>query len=631
MTSPSRRTAPSPLPLPSRRGVATRSLSSPSRPHRPAPSPVARARSATRTSPPSSCPAPPTAAPVHRRRHRQRPHRLRSRAPKQRSGQPLHLGERPLHLSTAITSGSGYAVTVFSQPSGQTCTVSGGSGTVGNANVTNVVVSCATNRRPDSRSEARSAGSQPRPGPAATTVPTTSPSRRNGPFTFATALTSGSSYAVTVFSQPPGRPAPSPVARAPSAARTSRASSCPAPPTRRPGSRSEEPSAGSQPPAWSCETTAPTTSPSRRTAPSPLPLPSRPAAATRSRSSPSRPGRPAPSPVARARSATRTSPASRLLRDQPAAPVHRRRHRQRPHRLRSRAPRQRSGQPLHLGERLLHLPHRAHLRQRLLGHRLLRAVRADVHRLRRLGYGRQRERHQRRRLLRHQSATPLHSRRHGQRARSLRPGPAQQRWGRPLRLRERPLHLPHRAHLRQQLLGHGLLPAVRADLHRLRRLGYGRQRERHQRRRLLRHQSATPVHIGGTVSGLAASGLVLATTAGTTSPSRRTAPSPLPLAHVGKQLLGHRLLRQPSGQSCTVSAWHGHGREHERHQRAAQLQPCFTEPADPGAARVVGDQHPRAGTPGERLPSHPSESGRIGNVLVLGDLPTGLLPARPPR
>ena len=34
-------------------------------------------------------------------------------------------------------------MTVGTNPSGQTCTVSGGSGTVGSANVTNVAVSCA--------------------------------------------------------------------------------------------------------------------------------------------------------------------------------------------------------------------------------------------------------------------------------------------------------------------------------------------------------------------------------------------------------------------------------------------------------------------------------------------------------
>ena len=54
----------------------------------------------------------------------------------------------PFTFATALTSGSSYSVTVFSQPSGQTCTVSSGSGTVGSANVTTVVVSCGTNPPP---------------------------------------------------------------------------------------------------------------------------------------------------------------------------------------------------------------------------------------------------------------------------------------------------------------------------------------------------------------------------------------------------------------------------------------------------------------------------------------------------
>ena len=42
----------------------------------------------------------------------------------------------------ALVAGSAYAVTVGTQPAGQSCTVANGSGTVGAANVTNVAVSC---------------------------------------------------------------------------------------------------------------------------------------------------------------------------------------------------------------------------------------------------------------------------------------------------------------------------------------------------------------------------------------------------------------------------------------------------------------------------------------------------------
>jgi hypothetical protein len=47
-------------------------------------------------------------------------------------------------FKTALATGSAYAVTVASQPTGpdQTCTVSNGSGTVGSSNVTNVAIDC---------------------------------------------------------------------------------------------------------------------------------------------------------------------------------------------------------------------------------------------------------------------------------------------------------------------------------------------------------------------------------------------------------------------------------------------------------------------------------------------------------
>ncbi|MDD5527723.1 MAG: InlB B-repeat-containing protein [Patescibacteria group bacterium] len=48
-------------------------------------------------------------------------------------------------FSTATTTGSGYSVTVLTNPSGQTCTVSSGSGTVSGANITAVTVACADN------------------------------------------------------------------------------------------------------------------------------------------------------------------------------------------------------------------------------------------------------------------------------------------------------------------------------------------------------------------------------------------------------------------------------------------------------------------------------------------------------
>jgi hypothetical protein len=48
-------------------------------------------------------------------------------------------------FATSVPDGTGYNVTVKTNPAGQSCTVSNGSGTVASANVTNVAVSCTAN------------------------------------------------------------------------------------------------------------------------------------------------------------------------------------------------------------------------------------------------------------------------------------------------------------------------------------------------------------------------------------------------------------------------------------------------------------------------------------------------------
>ena len=103
---------------------------------------------------------------------------------------------------TALASGSSYAVTVATQPASpqQTCTVSGGTGTIGAANVTNVQVSCTTNAYTVGGSVSGLAGSGLvlSLNGGAQTLPVSA----NGAFTFPTAIASGSSYAVTVATQP---------------------------------------------------------------------------------------------------------------------------------------------------------------------------------------------------------------------------------------------------------------------------------------------------------------------------------------------------------------------------------------------------------------------------------------------
>jgi len=109
-------------------------------------------------------------------------------------------------FSTAIASGSTYAVTVLTQPSSpaQTCAVTSGSGSA-NANVTSVLVTCTTTFVPPPTytiggTVSGLAGSglvlQDNGGDNLAVT-------ANGSFTFATAIASGSAYAVTVLTQPP--------------------------------------------------------------------------------------------------------------------------------------------------------------------------------------------------------------------------------------------------------------------------------------------------------------------------------------------------------------------------------------------------------------------------------------------
>ena len=108
----------------------------------------------------------------------------------------------PFTFATALASGAAYGVTVKTNPSGQTCTVSNGSGTVASANVTNVAVSCA-------------AAASFSVGGAVSGLSGTVVLQDNGgdnlsvsasgPFTFATALASGAAYSVTVSTNPSGQ------------------------------------------------------------------------------------------------------------------------------------------------------------------------------------------------------------------------------------------------------------------------------------------------------------------------------------------------------------------------------------------------------------------------------------------
>lgn len=99
-----------------------------------------------------------------------------------------------------IASGANYNVTVHRQPSNptQACTVSNGSGTVTTAAISNVSVSCTTSSFAVGGRVSGLAGT----GLVIANGVEQLPVSGDGPFTFATALPSGTAYGVTIATQP---------------------------------------------------------------------------------------------------------------------------------------------------------------------------------------------------------------------------------------------------------------------------------------------------------------------------------------------------------------------------------------------------------------------------------------------
>ena len=102
-------------------------------------------------------------------------------------------------FATSLATGSAYSVTVTSQPANQTCTVANGSGTVASANVADVSVTCVTNTFTVGGTVAGLAGV----GLALQNNGGDNLARTaDGAFTFATRVTGGGAYSVTVATQP---------------------------------------------------------------------------------------------------------------------------------------------------------------------------------------------------------------------------------------------------------------------------------------------------------------------------------------------------------------------------------------------------------------------------------------------
>ena len=106
-------------------------------------------------------------------------------------------------FKTALATGATYNVTVGTQPTGETCTVTGGSGTVGTKNVTTVKVACASSQTFTIGGTVNGLNA----GTSVTLLDNGADSLKiaaNGAFTFKTALPSGATYNVTVGTQPTG-------------------------------------------------------------------------------------------------------------------------------------------------------------------------------------------------------------------------------------------------------------------------------------------------------------------------------------------------------------------------------------------------------------------------------------------
>ncbi|WP_395681781.1 reprolysin-like metallopeptidase [Dokdonella sp.] len=104
---------------------------------------------------------------------------------------------------TALPNGSTYAVTVGTQPSGQSCAVANGSGQLSGANVTNVAVTCSSTNFTVGGNVSGLSGSGLvlSLNAGAQTLPVSV----NGNFAFPTSLANGTNYTVTVGTQPAGQ------------------------------------------------------------------------------------------------------------------------------------------------------------------------------------------------------------------------------------------------------------------------------------------------------------------------------------------------------------------------------------------------------------------------------------------
>lgn len=106
-------------------------------------------------------------------------------------------------FSTGAASGAAYSVTVLTQPLGQTCNVSAGTGTVDTKgrDVTDIAVTCSANSSVGGTLTGMLAGRSITLANAGQLLAVA----QNGAFAFPGVLAAGSAYAVTIVTQPAGQ------------------------------------------------------------------------------------------------------------------------------------------------------------------------------------------------------------------------------------------------------------------------------------------------------------------------------------------------------------------------------------------------------------------------------------------
>ena len=108
-------------------------------------------------------------------------------------------------FATALADLSTYAVSISTQPTGQTCSVSSGSGSIAGANITNVAVNCVDDIVPTYTIGGATSGLTGNGLQLQNNATDTLSINANGGFVFAVPLADLSAYSVTVSSQPAGQ------------------------------------------------------------------------------------------------------------------------------------------------------------------------------------------------------------------------------------------------------------------------------------------------------------------------------------------------------------------------------------------------------------------------------------------